>query len=138
MGNAFKGRSEHSAEYFGDTRDHWWHDDFVEMVAKHWKLAGARSILDVGCGIGHWSQVLARSLPDDARLIGVDREPRWVEEATRRAAAAGLSGRFTYRLGLAGSLPFQDGAFDVVTCQTLLIHVPDPAAVLRDMVRVTR
>jgi SAM-dependent methyltransferase len=138
MGNALKGRPEHSAESFGDTRDHWWHDDFIEMVAKRWRLEAARSILDVGCGIGHWSRVLAPRVATDARLIGVDREPRWVEEAARRTAAAGLSERFTYRVGVAESLPFDDGAFDVVTCQTLLIHVRDPAAVLREMVRVTR
>jgi SAM-dependent methyltransferase len=35
-------------------------------------------------------------------------------------------------------LPFEDGTFDLVTCQTLLIHVADPAAVLSEMVRVTR
>jgi SAM-dependent methyltransferase len=138
MGNAFKGRPEHSAEYFGDTRDHWWHDDFIEMLAKRWGLDAAHSILDVGCGVGHWGRVLARSGPNDLQLIGVDREQEWVGEATRRAAAAGLSGRFTYRVGVAESLPFQDAAFDVVTCQTLLIHVHDPAAVLREMVRVTR
>jgi len=33
-------------------------------------------------------------------------------------------------------LPFPDGTFDLVTCQTLLIHVSDPLAVLREMLRV--
>jgi SAM-dependent methyltransferase len=138
MGNALKGRPEHSAEFFGDTRDHWWHDDFIQMVAKRWRVEDARLILDVGCGIGHWSRVLARVLPSHAQLIGVDREPRWVEEATRRAAAAGLSERCSYREGVAEALPFQNGAFDIVTCQTLLIHVRDSATVLAEMVRVTR
>ena len=77
MANALKGRPEHSAEFFGDTRDHWWHDDFIEMVAERWRLEFVCSILDVGCGIGHWGRVLARSVPKDARLVGVDREPRW-------------------------------------------------------------
>jgi ubiquinone/menaquinone biosynthesis C-methylase UbiE len=138
MGNTLKGRPEHSAESFGDTRDHWWHDDFIEMVAKHWRLEAARSVLDVGCGVGHWGRVLAKVAPTQARVIGVEREPRWVEEAARRAAAANLSERFSYRAGVAEALPFQDGAFDIVTCQTLLIHVRDPAMVLAEMVRVTR
>ena len=138
MGNELKNRPEHSAEYFGDTRDHWWNGDYIEMVARHWRLEGMRSVLDVGCGVGHWGRVLAAVLPSDARLVGVDREQAWVDEATKRATAAGLSPRFSYRLGSAERLPFDDGTFDVVTCQTLLIHVADPAAVLAEMVRVTR
>jgi 2-polyprenyl-3-methyl-5-hydroxy-6-metoxy-1,4-benzoquinol methylase len=138
MGNALKGQPEHSAEFFGDTRDHWWNDDFITLCARRWNLAGTRSILDVGCGVGHWSRVLARVLPPDARLIGIDREPRWVDEATTRAGAAGLAERCTYRAGAAEALPFADAAFDLVTCQTLLMHVRDPGAVLREMVRVTR
>ncbi len=59
MGNVLKGAPEHSAEYFGETRDHWWHDDFIEMIAKRWRLESVRSILDVGCGVGHWGRVLA-------------------------------------------------------------------------------
>ncbi len=57
-----------------------------------------------------------------------------VKEAAERAAAAGLGRRFSYRVGTAESLPFQAASFDVVTCQTLLIHVRDPGAVLAEMV----
>jgi hypothetical protein len=34
--------------------------------------------------------------------------------------------------------PFSDASFDLVTCQTLLIYVPDPGRALAEMVRVTR
>ncbi len=138
MGNEFRDQKAHSAEYLGDARDHWWNDDFVELLARRWQIAGVRAVLDVGCGIGHWSRVLGRVMPRDACFVGVDREPSWIEEATRRAAEAGASERFTYRVGAAELLPFDDNTFDVVTCQTLLIHVPDPDRVLAEMVRVTR
>jgi SAM-dependent methyltransferase len=107
------------------------------MVARRWQLGGAPAVLDLGCGIGHWGRLLSRALPR-ARVVGLDREPRWIAEARQRAAAPGLAGRFTYTVGAAEALPFEAGAFDVVTCQTLLIHVRDPAAVLAEMVRVTR
>jgi SAM-dependent methyltransferase len=35
-------------------------------------------------------------------------------------------------------LPFADASFDVVTCQTVLIHVRDPIETLREMVRVVK
>jgi SAM-dependent methyltransferase len=138
MANEFKGLAHHSAEYFGDAREHWWHDDFIALLGHRWRLADVGAVLDVGCGVGHWSRVLARAAPLAARFVGIDREERWIEEATRRTAAAGLADRFEYRAGVAEALPFDSGSFDLVTCQTLLIHVPDPSRVLAEMVRVTR
>jgi 2-polyprenyl-3-methyl-5-hydroxy-6-metoxy-1,4-benzoquinol methylase len=138
MANELKGVDAHSAEYFGDTRDDWWNRDFFEGVAKRWRFDEVRRVLDVGCGVGHWSRTLAPVLSPGARLTGVDAESRWVEEATRRARAQGLGARFDYRVASAEAIPFEDAAFDLVTCQTLLIHVGDPARVLGEMKRLVR
>ena len=138
MGNEFKGRAAHSAEYFGDTRDHWWNLDFLRLMARRWKLDAVRDVLDVGCGVGHWGVLLAAVLPEDARVTGVDREPAWVDEARARALARGLGDRFSYQQGVAERLPFPDDAFDLTTCQTVLIHAADPAAAIAEMLRVTR
>lgn len=64
MGNEFKGRAEHSAEHFGDTRDYWWNRDFLQLMAKRWKLGTVRNVLDVGCGVGHWGMLLASVMPE--------------------------------------------------------------------------
>ena len=128
----------HSAEYFGEQRDFWWNADFVALMAKRWQLDGVKKALDVGCGVGHWGRVLLPHLPPQARLFGIDREATWVEEAAKRARVAGYAERTSYRLGDAEHIPFHDGTFDLVTCQTLLIHVREPRAVLREMMRVLK
>ncbi len=138
MGNEFTGMASHSAEYFGDTRDHWWNPDFLPLLAARWRLGAARDVLDVGCGVGHWSMLLGPHLAADARIVGVDRDAHWVATARARAERRGLSSRFRYEQGVAERLPFADGSFDLVTCQTVLIHVPDPRAALAEMIRVTR
>jgi len=138
MGNEFRGQAEHSAEHFGDPRDHWWNVDFLRLMAERWQLGAAREVLDVGCGVGHWGLLLGSILPESARLTGIDREPRWVEVASARAQARGLGARFAYRQGEATRLPFADDSFDLTTCQTLLIHLSDPAAAIAEMRRVTR
>lgn len=125
----------HSADYFGDTRDFWWNRDFLELMSRRWALNEARSILDVGCGIGHWGRCLAPFLNPNGTMVGVDREPRWIDEAMNRLPSE-YHGRFSYQVGDAERLPFPDAQFDLVTCQTLLIHVKDPIGVLREMVRV--
>lgn len=127
----------HSAEYLGESRDFWWNPDFLALMAERWALSAARSVLDAGCGVGHWGRALAPFLAPEASVVGIDREPAWVAKAAEIAKDKGLS-RFLYRAGDVHALPFPDASFDLVTCQTLLIHVPDPRAVLREFRRVLK
>lgn len=128
----------HSAAFFGDSRDDWWHPDFLKLMSQRWQLAEVRQVLDVGCGIGHWGRALAHALPLEAHVVGIDREPTWVSQATKIAETRGLSERFEYRCGMADSLEFEDGTFDMVTCQTVLIHLSEPINALREMLRVLK
>jgi SAM-dependent methyltransferase len=138
MGNEFMGSAGHSAEYFGDTREFWYASDFVALLSQRWRLHEVETALDVGCGVGHWGRLLATKMSSGARVVGIDREQAWVEAARDRAAATGLHERFEYRQGTVESLPFEADSFDLVTCQTVLIHVQDPCAALQEMIRVTR
>ncbi|MDP1824664.1 MAG: class I SAM-dependent methyltransferase [Archangium sp.] len=126
----------HSAEYFGEQRDFWWNHDFLELMARRWGLPEAPRILDVGCGVGHWGRLMLSLVSARATLVGIDREPKWVEEAARIAALQGLPAQ--YQQGDAAALPFEDESFDVVTCQTVLIHLRDPEAALAGMRRVLK
>ena len=138
MANEFRTLNSHSAEYFGDTRNYWWNLDFLELMGKRLSLHRVQDVLDVGSGVGHWGQLLANVIPSSARVQGVDRDPLWVEKAAARVAAHGLAERFTYQVAVAEKLPFADASFDLVTCQTVLIHTPDPGPVVDEMVRVAR
>ena len=128
----------HSAPFLADYRDFWWNPDFLELMAQRLKLDRVRTVLDVGCGKGHWGQMLLRFLSKEATLVGVDREEKWVDEARVRAEKLQLGARFTSVRGDANALPFGESSFDLVTCQTLLMHVPDPESTLREMSRVLK
>jgi SAM-dependent methyltransferase len=138
VANEFRTFDSHSAEYFGETRDYWWNPDFLELMGRRLAFDRVQDVLDVGCGVGHWGQLLAHVLPRTARVQGVDRDPVWVEEANSRAAARNLADRFSYQVSVAEKLPFADATFDLVTCQTVLIHMPDPGIVVDEMIRVAR
>ena len=101
-------------------------------------LVAAEAVLDIGCGTGAEARALLRRPDFAGRLLAVDQSPGLIEAAARLAAEEGLEGRVDYRVGDAHRLDLPDGAFDVVIANTLLSHVVDPAAVLREMVRVTR
>ncbi len=62
-----------------------------EVVERMLDLAGVTSsdvVYDLGCGDGRIAIAAARR---GARAVGVDIEPHWVSEATKNAAAAGVS-----------------------------------------------
>jgi SAM-dependent methyltransferase len=46
--------------------------------------------------------------------------------------------RITFQQGDASKLPFPEAVFDLVFTRYMLLHVPDPPAVIREMFRVTR
>jgi SAM-dependent methyltransferase len=100
MTNEFRTLTSHSAEYFGDTRDHWWNTDFLDLMGKRLSFDTVRDVLDVGCGVGHWGQLLASVLPGNAHVTGIDRDPLWVEKAATLAKINGLAERFSYQVSL--------------------------------------
>lgn len=121
----------------GRWRETWWNRDFLEVIVKRYGLQSAERLLDVGCGAGHWGRTLSKVLPPDLHIAGVDIEQAFVDQAVEVGAAFGLAD-MDYRVAEAEELPFADASFDLVTCQTLLIQVRDPALVLAEMKRVLR
>jgi len=132
----------HSERYFTDARDHWWHADYLDLLRRRHRLDAAATVLEVGAGQGHFARALAPHLAPGARVTLVDREPRSLAIAAAREgawrAATGATAAFAYAAADAEALPFADGAFDAVVCQTLLIHVADRDRVMAELVRVCR
>lgn len=128
----------HSAQFFNAQRDFWWNLDYLQLLGDRFALRRVRCALDVGAGIGHWGALLLELMASDGTVVGVERDPRWVERAQARAAQLGIAERCRYVAGVAESLDFEDESFDLVTCQTLLIHVADVRVVLGEMRRVLR
>jgi SAM-dependent methyltransferase len=129
----------HSEEYFGPYRDFWWNRDFLDLMARRWRLGRYQSLLDVGCGQCHWSRLLAPYLSPPALITAIDSDPKWAQgSAVLAKAFAALDATLEVKQADAHRLPFGDESFDVVTCQTVLIHAHDPVAVLREMARVAK
>jgi SAM-dependent methyltransferase len=131
----------HSADQFGPQRDFWWHKDFLDLMASRWRLHEAASLADIGCGQCHWSRLLYPYLRQPARFAAVDREEAWVaaaRETFRRSFPDKSPDLWTFAQGDATSIPLPDDTFDIVTCQTVLMHLRDPNAALREMLRIAR
>lgn len=94
------------------------------------KAAPGMRVLDVGCGVGRWSRLLAAR---GACVTGVDLSPTMIAEARRRAAASGLAGRCRFLVQDSAALDTA-GSFDLILCVTVLQHILDVRA-LRSALR---
>ncbi len=89
------------------------------------------SVVDLGCGVGMTTQLLAELVGPTGEVVGVDYSAAQVEQA-RALLPAGLSNvRFVEASAIDTGLPRE--AFDVVYCRFLLIHLQDPESALREM-----
>lgn len=95
-----------------------------------------QQLLEVGCGAGGASRVLARIVGPTGAVVGVDNSATMIAAAKERAANLELS--LTYQVADGHHLPFADASFDACTSQGVLEVVNDPPQVLAEMVRVTR
>lgn len=93
-------------------------------------------ILDVGCGAGAATMVLAGRFPD-SEVIGVDFSTAQVR-AARKALSRKRLPNCSFKPGDAMKLPFADAQFDLVVSIASLKHWPDPERGLREISRALK
>lgn len=95
-------------------------------------------VLDVGCGSGAVTRMLAQRVAPGGQAVGVDASSALLKVARELAEKSGISDTVEFEQGDCRSLPYTDASFDAVVAATTLSHVPDPRRALAEMVRVTR
>lgn len=95
-------------------------------------LGGARTVLEVGCGLGMLTESVARAAPT-ATVVGIEQMP---EQLAKAPQGAGAPANLKFIQGDAHHLPFENDTFDIVYCRFVLEHLGDPVTVLREMRRV--
>ena len=98
------------------------------------QLPSEASALEVGCGTGAVSRVLAE-MPGVREVVGIDPSPVLIEKA--RELGERLS-RLSFQTADGLAIPFPDASFDLVVFHTTLCHVADPEQALREAYRVLR
>ena len=90
------------------------------------------TVLDVACGGGI---IVCAFAPEVKHATGIDMTPAMLDRARQLAAEKGLA-NVSWDQGDVGSLPYADGAFDIVVTRFSMHHFLDPIGMLREMVRV--
>lgn len=100
-----------------------------------WLPEGPADVLDLGCGTGSLSLLLAEQ---GHRPVGVDLSPRMIAHARAKLAGAGGGVEAETMVGDAGDPPVGERRFDVVLVRHLLWTLPDPHAALRRWIGLLR
>ncbi|MFQ3585095.1 MAG: methyltransferase domain-containing protein [Cyanobacteriota bacterium] len=110
--------------------------DFVHEMVR-WagldQLPAGTRVLDVGCGIGGSSRILAQDY--GFSVTGITISPQQVKRA-QELTPTGLDVQFLVEDALAMSFP--DGSFDVVWSIEAGPHMPDKALFARELLRVLK
>lgn len=107
-------------------------DDIHEVAFAERDLSGVRRVLDLGCGFGAWAEAVAPLLPAGSGITGIDVWPDNEMPFTMKVMAGGCRPTFV-AAELRDTLPFDDGAFDLVISGYTLYFFP---GLLAEVVRV--
>jgi ubiquinone/menaquinone biosynthesis C-methylase UbiE len=110
--------------------------ELYHQIAVLTGMSEGMEILDVGCGKGVTLEYFVDE--HDVHASGIDADPRLVQAASDRARERGLAERMQVQRAPADSLPYRDGIFDVAVGELGMTASADPAAAVRELVRVTR
>ncbi|MEV0143820.1 MULTISPECIES: class I SAM-dependent methyltransferase [unclassified Nonomuraea] len=109
-----------------------------EIFTRLAALSGVRQghrVLDVGCGTGYLTRVLAPVAGPNGHVTGVDPSAPMIEHARKKAP-----GNCSYLVGEGQSLDLPDASFDVVVSSLAVHHMPsaERGNAVREMFRVLR
>ncbi len=105
----------------------------AELLLDHAPPEGARSALDVGCGGGSQSLMLAQRLGEGAKVTGVDFSGPLLEVARRRAAEVAEDLEFLE--ADAAVHPFEAGSYDLLFSRFGVMFFDDPEAAFTNLRR---
>jgi len=109
-------------------------DPLTEERVQHFlrNAPKARTVLDLGCGNGRTSRLLADA---GKKVVGIDIS----SVALRKAAAAGALGTIWYVMGSCEApLPLRSESIDAVFCADVIEHLVNPQVTIAECRRVLR
>ncbi|HZJ24058.1 MAG TPA: methyltransferase domain-containing protein [Anaerolineales bacterium] len=125
------------ASSFDDEPDHGLRDSLVleawTELLKTWIPAANATILDIGCGTGSLSVILARL---GHTVTGIDLSPSMISLARTKAAAYGLE--IEFHIMDASHAQFAEHQFDVILCRHLLWALSEPEQVLQRWIKLLK
>jgi len=95
-------------------------------------------VLDLGCGPGLWTSLLAERVSPGGQVIGLDASPELLEYAERCRKDDPHGNLISFREGDFYSIPYPREYFDLVFFSNCFVYARDPIVLLQEQKRVVR
>lgn len=95
-------------------------------------------VLDLGCGPGLWTSLLAEKVNSKGRVVGLDVDTDFINYAKNNLAVNDLNEVIDFHQGNFYSVPFEDDTFDLVFLGNCFAYVTDHQKVLEEQKRITK
>ena len=112
-----------------------------EACLRELNLQPEEKILDIGSGLGQFTRLIARTVGNSGRVVGIERDRQQILQAKSLAENSGESKLVEFRKGDALDLPLGEselGTFDIAHARFLLEHISRPELAVEQMVRSVR
>jgi len=130
-------------EYWnGDAGKRWAQEDATmarllepvcEALLTHAAVEGSQRAMDIGCGGGSQSLMLARRLGPDATVLGVDISQPMLQVAQERVPEAGEAAQLSFLQADASSHEFTPASFDLLFSRFGVMFFDDPVSAFRNL-----
>jgi len=108
------------------------HLPITEPVLKMMKLQSNHRVLDMGCGAGWASRLLAAQVPQGS-VVGIDISDGMIHRARQSSQHFA---NITYRVGSAEKIPWEQNCFDRILSIESFYYYPDQNRALEELMRV--
>jgi SAM-dependent methyltransferase len=109
---------------------------FTRRVFAEAGITTGMKVLDVGCGPGEVCLIAADLVGETGRVLGIDASAEMLQVAHTRVQAAGLA-HVSFMAADLRTLAL-DEQFDALVGRFILMHLPEPEAVLRQLIQYVR
>jgi len=93
------------------------------------------TILDAGCGTGHFILSLEKRLKNNFNYLGIDITEQHITDAKDIFS---VNPNYTFKIGDVRNLPVDDKSCDISICSNTIPHIPNVDKAISELIRVTK
>ena len=108
----------------------------TERLFREAGIRPGHRVLDLGSGMGDVAMLVAKLVGPSGEVVGIERDANSITRARERVAAAGLT-NVSFTQSDVNQI-VSDKPFDAAVGRFILMFLPDPASVLRSLLKLIR
>lgn len=128
-----------TAQEMETNRKYEYEPEFVPFICKWLELTPKASsvVVDVGCGSGYFTKIVARCMKEKGKVIGIDPDRKLVQGAQKICERMHIS-NIQFKVGNAWKIPLESNCADLVVAHVVLSNIVRQLDAILEMKRVAK